>query len=275
MDSIWDLANPHLRDLALYEPGKPIEETARDCRSARRRNRQARLERKSARPFAAGRGRRCRRPLRVRIFIRMAAVSICAQRSGEKLECRARKHCARQRLERDHRVHRARFSPARDRNGDLRKCFRRLPAGRFPLRRPGQSTVPDRDHRFDLEAILAGDHPADPARLHRQSQQSDRAHSSDRKPSTISWRACLTTSWSFSTRLISNIWTIRPDTLQFVRARPQCDRSAHFFENPRARQPAAWLRHRAAGIDPGVAKNARAFQHQRHRPGRRDRSPGR
>ena len=31
MDSIWDLANPHLRDLAVYEPGKPIEETAREC----------------------------------------------------------------------------------------------------------------------------------------------------------------------------------------------------------------------------------------------------
>ncbi|MEO5718101.1 MAG: histidinol-phosphate transaminase [Chthoniobacterales bacterium] len=30
MDSIWDLANPHLRDLAIYEPGKPIEETARE-----------------------------------------------------------------------------------------------------------------------------------------------------------------------------------------------------------------------------------------------------
>ncbi|MEO6872548.1 MAG: histidinol-phosphate transaminase [Chthoniobacterales bacterium] len=30
MTSIWDLANPHLRDLALYEPGKPIEETARE-----------------------------------------------------------------------------------------------------------------------------------------------------------------------------------------------------------------------------------------------------
>jgi histidinol-phosphate aminotransferase len=30
MDSIWDQAQPHLRDLSLYEPGKPIEETARD-----------------------------------------------------------------------------------------------------------------------------------------------------------------------------------------------------------------------------------------------------
>jgi histidinol-phosphate aminotransferase len=28
--SIWDRANPHLRDLAVYEPGKPIEETARE-----------------------------------------------------------------------------------------------------------------------------------------------------------------------------------------------------------------------------------------------------
>src|SRR6266513_4592160 len=30
MSSIWDIANPHLRDLAVYEPGKPIEETARE-----------------------------------------------------------------------------------------------------------------------------------------------------------------------------------------------------------------------------------------------------
>ncbi|MBA3833047.1 MAG: histidinol-phosphate transaminase [Chthoniobacterales bacterium] len=30
MTSIWDYANPHLRELALYEPGKPIEETARE-----------------------------------------------------------------------------------------------------------------------------------------------------------------------------------------------------------------------------------------------------
>jgi histidinol-phosphate aminotransferase len=30
MLSIWDLANPQLRDLPVYEPGKPIEETARE-----------------------------------------------------------------------------------------------------------------------------------------------------------------------------------------------------------------------------------------------------
>ena len=30
MSSIWDYANPELRDLAVYEPGKPIEETARE-----------------------------------------------------------------------------------------------------------------------------------------------------------------------------------------------------------------------------------------------------
>ena len=30
MTSIWELANPQLRDIAVYEPGKPIEETARE-----------------------------------------------------------------------------------------------------------------------------------------------------------------------------------------------------------------------------------------------------
>ena len=30
MSSIWDIANPQLRDLAVYQPGKPIEETARE-----------------------------------------------------------------------------------------------------------------------------------------------------------------------------------------------------------------------------------------------------
>jgi histidinol-phosphate aminotransferase len=30
VNSIWDYANPQLRDLAVYQPGKPIEETARE-----------------------------------------------------------------------------------------------------------------------------------------------------------------------------------------------------------------------------------------------------
>ena len=30
VESIWDRANAHLRDLAVYQPGKPIEETARE-----------------------------------------------------------------------------------------------------------------------------------------------------------------------------------------------------------------------------------------------------
>jgi len=32
MQSIWKLANPHLRQLGVYEPGKPIEETARELK---------------------------------------------------------------------------------------------------------------------------------------------------------------------------------------------------------------------------------------------------
>src|ERR1039458_6994717 len=30
MQSLWDIANPQLRELSVYEPGKPIEETARE-----------------------------------------------------------------------------------------------------------------------------------------------------------------------------------------------------------------------------------------------------
>ena len=30
MTSIWELANPQLREIDVYEPGKPIEETARE-----------------------------------------------------------------------------------------------------------------------------------------------------------------------------------------------------------------------------------------------------
>src|SRR5216684_5926814 len=30
MSALWDRANPQLRDLAVYQPGKPIEETARE-----------------------------------------------------------------------------------------------------------------------------------------------------------------------------------------------------------------------------------------------------
>ena len=30
MTLVWELANPQLRELAVYEPGKPIEETARE-----------------------------------------------------------------------------------------------------------------------------------------------------------------------------------------------------------------------------------------------------
>lgn len=32
MTSLWDVANPQLRDITVYEPGKPIEETARELK---------------------------------------------------------------------------------------------------------------------------------------------------------------------------------------------------------------------------------------------------
>jgi histidinol-phosphate aminotransferase len=36
VQSIWNIANPHLRDLVVYQPGKPIEETAREIGADRR-----------------------------------------------------------------------------------------------------------------------------------------------------------------------------------------------------------------------------------------------
>jgi len=33
MPSVWEIANPQLRDLTVYEPGKPIEETARELQA--------------------------------------------------------------------------------------------------------------------------------------------------------------------------------------------------------------------------------------------------
>src|SRR5438270_12358380 len=35
VNSIWERANRQLRDLAVYEPGKPIEETARELNADR------------------------------------------------------------------------------------------------------------------------------------------------------------------------------------------------------------------------------------------------
>jgi len=48
MISIWELANPQLREITVYQPGKPIEETA----PRSNRNRQAGFERESAGPIS-------------------------------------------------------------------------------------------------------------------------------------------------------------------------------------------------------------------------------
>jgi len=50
--SIWNRANPQLRDLAVYEAGKPIEETARELNVAPRDIIKLAFERKPARPVS-------------------------------------------------------------------------------------------------------------------------------------------------------------------------------------------------------------------------------
>ena len=90
MDSIWDLANSHLRDLGLYEPGKPIEETAREC-GLPAEDRQAGFEREPARPLAPRpRGDGicdCRRE-----FLPGRRRFLFARSPGEEAQCRAGKH---------------------------------------------------------------------------------------------------------------------------------------------------------------------------------------
>jgi histidinol-phosphate aminotransferase len=52
--SIWNYANPQLKDLVAYEPGKPIEDVARERGLEAGGHHQAGLEREPARPLAEG-----------------------------------------------------------------------------------------------------------------------------------------------------------------------------------------------------------------------------
>jgi Histidinol-phosphate/aromatic aminotransferase and cobyric acid decarboxylase len=84
MTSVWELANPQLRDLAVYEPGKPIEETARELgvdpstiiKLASNENPLGFLPRHC---------RRCAPRWRMRIFILTAADFTCAKQSQRNL----------------------------------------------------------------------------------------------------------------------------------------------------------------------------------------------
>ena len=81
MDSIWDQAHPHLRDLSLYEPGKPIEETARDFGLPVHRIVKLASNENPLGPSQARAGRDAGGALRARIFTPTAAACIYAQRS--------------------------------------------------------------------------------------------------------------------------------------------------------------------------------------------------
>ena len=78
--SIWDLANPKLRDITVYEPGKPIEETARELDTG-----PDAIIKLASNENPLGPSPRAieamRSALAMRICIRMVAVFTCAKRS--------------------------------------------------------------------------------------------------------------------------------------------------------------------------------------------------
>ena len=79
MNSIWDHANPALRDFKVYEPGKPIEETARELGSEAHDIIKLASNENPLGPSPKA-SQRYERRSRTRIFIRMAAVIICEKR---------------------------------------------------------------------------------------------------------------------------------------------------------------------------------------------------
>ena len=78
---LWNSAHPWLRELVSYEPGKPIEDVARELGLEAERDHQARLEREPARPFAQGARRDARDAGARALLSRTAAATICARPS--------------------------------------------------------------------------------------------------------------------------------------------------------------------------------------------------
>ena len=134
--------------------------------------------------------------------------------------------------------------------------------------------VPDRDYRFDLEAILEAITP--------RTRVIFIANPNNPTGTLVGQKAID----RFMARVPEDIVVVfdeayfeylddPPDTFQFVRANRNVIVLRTFSKIHALANAAPRLRHRAAGIDPGAAKNARAFQHQRTRPGRRRRGAGR
>ena len=270
MTSIWDLANPQLRDLAVYEPGKPIEETARELGADA-----ASIIKLASNENPLGPSPKALAAMREALecahlypdgggYYLRAALAAEARRSR-------RSHHPRQRLERDHRIHRPRLSSSR-RRGHHAASTPSSPtrsSRRFSARR--RSKFPRPDFQQDLDAIADAITPQHARDLHRQSEQPDRHARSAGGRSIASWSACRSTSWWSFDEAYYEYVDDPPDTLKFVREGRNVIVLRTFSKIHGLASAAARLRHRAAGVDRGAAEDARAFQRQRHRAGRRGR----
>ena len=199
--------NPNLQAVPVYQPGRPIEEVARELGLPADRHHQARLERKPARPVAPGPGRHAQgagpgEPLPGRQRLLPEAEARRQTRRD------ARPPDPRQRLQRNHRVRRPRADLARRRGGRLAVLLcglshRHRPVRRQARRRAGQELRP-RPRRH------AGRHHA-PTRgwCSSPTPTTRPAPSPAAKTWPGSWPPCPRTSCSPWTRPTSSSWTSR------------------------------------------------------------------
>ncbi len=262
MSSIWDHANPQLRDLAVYEPGKPIEETARELGADA-----ASIIKLASNENPLGPSPKALAAMRAAIpdahlypdgggyYLRgaLAAKLGCAREniilgsgSNEVLEFLGHAF-----LNRDDEII----------TSEHAFIAYKLIAAVF-----GAHTVevPSPDLRHHLDGMIAAitprtrlifiANPNNPTGTLLTQDEIDRFVAALPENIVV----------AFDEAYFEYV-DQPPDTLQFIRGRQQRHRPAHVFENPGPRQSAHRLRDRASGVDPGPAENAAAIQHQRPR----------
>ncbi len=273
MTSVWNSAHPWLRELVSYEPGKPIEDVARELGLQPRRHHQARLERKPARPFAEGARRHAARRWSASHFYPDGGGYYLREAIAEKFGLEHGERHPRLRVERDHRIHRQGLPESRRRDHRRAPRLRRLQAHGHALRREhhrgARPELRARPRRAWLAAITPRTkeifiaNPNNPTGTLLLAGGDRPLHGS----------ACPSTSSSSSTRPTTSSCANPPDTLKYVRE----GRNVVVLRTFSKIQGLANLRIgyglAQAGAHRRAAKDPPALQRQRHRPGRRARRP--
>src|SRR5579885_31595 len=267
-----DGGRPHARPrVGAHAHAVPAGDADRGARTRARHPRldQARLERESARPLAAGaRGDRRRAaeppPLSGRLGVLLEAP---ARRAAPRL---ARGDPRRQRLERDHRARGARVPPSARRGRDGRPGLRDLPHGGAGGRGHAPARAAARLHARPRGDRGGGD-PAYAARLPLESEQPDGDDLPARRLGGLSPRHAHAPGDRRRRRCGL------PGHQRRARRRQRAGRhAAHLLEALRARRAPHWLRRRARAGHRDARPRAPALQRQRARPGgcaRRPRRP--